>query len=188
LFSWYKVWAPNRQQTALQSIAVNTLVNPINPNTGSEDTDVYHKIDNSLIQNYLEGDSYMAKVSGGGMTNARALQVLAKIERKLVGYNGPTERPLAVKKQVQDLIGEATDIENLSQGMSFHCPSPLHTFLILDAWDWQVEELTDRLCTRLDAFLVIPYMTGTWSALGEWARNGWGQEKPEQKYQSWSPI
>jgi FKBP12-rapamycin complex-associated protein len=75
----------------------------------------------------------MAKVSGGGMTNARALQVLAKIERKLVGYNGPTERPLAVKKQVQDLIGEATDIENLSQGMSFHRPSPLHTFLILDA-------------------------------------------------------
>lgn len=61
----------------------------------------------------------MAKVSGGGMTNARALQVLAKIERKLVGYNGPTERPLAVKKQVQDLIGEATDIENLSQGMFF---------------------------------------------------------------------
>jgi len=54
---------------------VNTLVNPINPETGSEATDVYHKIDNSLIQNYLEGDSYMAKVSGGGMTNARALQV-----------------------------------------------------------------------------------------------------------------
>ena len=62
----------------------------------------------------------MAKVSGGGMTNARALQVLAKIERKLVGYNGTTERPLAVKKQVQDLIGEATDIGNLSQGMSSH--------------------------------------------------------------------
>jgi FKBP12-rapamycin complex-associated protein len=103
---------------------VNTLVNPINPETGSEDTDVYHKIDNSLIQNYLEGDSYMAKVSGGGMTNARALQVLAKIERKLVGYNGPTERPLAVKKQVQDLIGEATDIENLSQGTSFHLLFP----------------------------------------------------------------
>jgi hypothetical protein len=86
---------------------------------------VYHKIDNSLIQNYLEGDSYMAKVSGGGMTNARALQVLAKIERRLVGYNGPTEKPLAVKKQVQDLIGEATDIENLSQGTF---PSPFHCF------------------------------------------------------------
>jgi hypothetical protein len=66
----------------------------------------------------------MAKVSGGGMTNARALQVLAKIERKLVGYNGPTERPLGVKKQVQDLIGEATDIENLSQGTSFHLLFP----------------------------------------------------------------
>jgi phosphatidylinositol kinase/protein kinase (PI-3 family) len=43
-------------------------------------------------------------------------QVLAKIERKLVGYNGNGEKPLAVKKQVQDLIGEATDIENLAQG------------------------------------------------------------------------
>ena len=53
----------------MQSVAVRTLV-------GSGTTDnVYHKIDNSLIQNYLEGDSYMAKVSGGGMTNARALQV-----------------------------------------------------------------------------------------------------------------
>jgi FKBP12-rapamycin complex-associated protein len=74
----------------------------------------------------------MAKVSGGGMTNARALQVLAKIERKLVGYNGPTEGPLAVKRQVQDLIGEATDIENLSQGTSFHLLSLASNLLILD--------------------------------------------------------
>jgi hypothetical protein len=50
-------------------MAVHTLVG-----SGTTD-DVYNKIDNSLIQNYLEGDSYMAKVSGGGMTNARALQV-----------------------------------------------------------------------------------------------------------------
>lgn len=50
------------------------------------------------------------------MVNSLIAQVLAKIERKLVGYNGPTEKPLGVKKQVQDLIGEATDIENLSQG------------------------------------------------------------------------
>jgi hypothetical protein len=70
----------------------------------------------------------MAKVSGGGMTNARALQVLSKIERKLVGYNG-----LAVKKQVQDLIGEATDIENLSQGTSFRSPASLH-LLHWDTW------------------------------------------------------
>lgn len=82
----------------------------------------------------------MAKVSGGGMTNARALQVLAKIERKLVGYNGPTEKPLAVKKQVQDLIGEATDIENLSQG-TCHDHAETGTADI-------------RLRTRLDAFLV----------------------------------
>jgi FKBP12-rapamycin complex-associated protein len=75
----------------------------------------------------------MAKVSGGGMTNARALQVLAKIERKLVGYNGPTEKPLAVKKQVQDLIGEATDIENLSQGTSSRSPASLH-LLHWDTW------------------------------------------------------
>ena len=68
----------------------------------------------------------MAKVSGGGMTNARALQVLAKIERKLVGYNGPTEKPLNVKKQVQDLIGEATDIENLAQG---ELPDLIHSLV-----------------------------------------------------------
>ena len=75
----------------------------------------------------------MAKVSGGGMTNARALQVLAKIERKLVGYNGLTEKPLAVKKQVQDLIGEATDIENLSQGTSFRSPFPI---CASSSWIW----------------------------------------------------
>ena len=33
-----------------------------------------------------------------------------------MGYNGNGEKPLAVKKQVQDLIGEATAIENLAQG------------------------------------------------------------------------
>jgi len=99
----------------------------------------------------------MAKVSGGGMTNARALQVLAKIERKLVGYNGQTEKPLAVKKQVQDLIGEATDIGNLSQGRSLNLCSltskSSHPEYLKECW---VVMLTDRLCTWLDAFLVIP--------------------------------
>ena len=42
---------------------------------GTSSDEVYTKIENSLIQSYLEGDSYMAKVFGGGMTNARALQV-----------------------------------------------------------------------------------------------------------------
>jgi hypothetical protein len=54
----------------MQSVApARTLV-------GQESSDdIYKKIDNSLVQDYIEGDSYMAKVSGGGMTNARALQV-----------------------------------------------------------------------------------------------------------------
>lgn len=42
---------------------------------GTSNDEVYTKIENSLIQSYLDGDSYMAKVFGGGMTNARALQV-----------------------------------------------------------------------------------------------------------------
>ena len=76
-----------------------------------------------------------------------------------MGYNGQTEKPLAVKKQVQDLIGEATDIGNLSQGMSsrllffFRLSS---SFFIRETFKGEVEVLTDRLCTRLDAFLVIP--------------------------------
>jgi hypothetical protein len=95
----------------------------------------------------------MAKVSGGGMTNARALQVLAKIERKLVGYNGPTEKPLGVKKQVQDLIGEATAIENLSQGMSsFH---PCSSSMLDECGTTMEMDADDRLCTWLDAFLVV---------------------------------
>jgi FKBP12-rapamycin complex-associated protein len=64
-----QVRKPNRQQT-MQSVApARTLVGP------ESNDDIYKKIDNSLVQNYIEGDSYMAKVSGGGMTNARALQV-----------------------------------------------------------------------------------------------------------------
>lgn len=54
----------------MQSVApARTLVG----SPGQDQT--YMKIENSLIQSYLEGDSYMAKVFGGGMTNARALQV-----------------------------------------------------------------------------------------------------------------
>ena len=74
-----------------------------------------------------------------------------------MGYNGQTEKPLAVKKQVQDLIGEATDIGNLSQGMSFYLRSLTSKFsdpgYLKKCW---VNKLTDRLCTWLDAFLVIP--------------------------------
>lgn len=63
-------------------------------------------------------------------------QVLAQIERKLMGkfprhlsvgvgqvterpgYNGTSDQPLPVKKQVQELIEEAVDLRNLSQGES----------------------------------------------------------------------
>lgn len=65
---------------------------------------------------YTDTDSYMAKVSGAGMTNTKALQVLSQIERKLAGYNKGSEQSLPVKKQVQELIEEATDLRNLSQG------------------------------------------------------------------------
>ncbi|ORY33953.1 hypothetical protein BCR39DRAFT_463113 [Naematelia encephala] len=80
------------------------------------DSDVFNRIENSLIANYFDTDSYMAKVSSSGMTNSKALAVLAQIERKLAGYQGGSEVPLPVKKQVQELIEEATDLGNLSQG------------------------------------------------------------------------
>jgi FKBP12-rapamycin complex-associated protein len=81
----------------------------------------YDQIENSLLDGYLLADSYMAKASGGGqgMTNRKALQVLAGIERKLSGYQGAAgdgQEPVEVKKQVQELIEEATDIRNLAQG------------------------------------------------------------------------
>nr|XP_019014364.1 phosphatidylinositol 3-kinase [Kwoniella pini CBS 10737]OCF53145.1 phosphatidylinositol 3-kinase [Kwoniella pini CBS 10737] len=80
-------------------------------------SDLYDRIENSLITTYLENDSYMAKVSSGTeMTNSKALQVLSQIEKKLVGYHKDTARPLTINRQVQALIEEATDLENLSQG------------------------------------------------------------------------
>lgn len=51
----------------------------------SSDLDVYNRIDNSLVDADYTKDSWIAKVSGGSMTNARALKVLAIIERKLAG-------------------------------------------------------------------------------------------------------
>lgn len=50
-------------------------------------SDVFDRIDNSLVSGYLDTDSYMAKVSGSGMTNSKALSVLAEIERKLAGMS-----------------------------------------------------------------------------------------------------
>lgn len=86
--------------------------------TNSTDLEIYDQIENSLIDGYLHADSYMAKASGQGMTNRKALQVLAQIERKMSGYQGdkPGDQPVIVKKQVQELIEEATDIRNLAQG------------------------------------------------------------------------
>lgn len=90
----------------------------MNYNSSTDDGDVYDQIENSLIDGYLLADSYMAKASGQGMTNRKALHVLAQIERKLSGYQGdsPDAQPVEVKKQVQELIEEATDIRNLAQG------------------------------------------------------------------------
>ncbi|KAK8844641.1 hypothetical protein IAR55_006488 [Kwoniella newhampshirensis] len=70
----------------------------------------------SIIDTYLESDSYGARSSGAGMTNSKALQVLSQIERKLVGYHNDSAQPLTVNQQVQELIEEATDLRNLSQG------------------------------------------------------------------------
>ncbi|RSH90651.1 hypothetical protein EHS25_001256 [Saitozyma podzolica] len=90
-----------------------TAVHP--PPLGGSNSDVLNRIDNSLVQ-FIAGDSYMAKVSGSGMTNSKALAVLAGIERKLAGYNKSSETPLSVKKQVHELVVEATSLENLAQG------------------------------------------------------------------------
>jgi len=67
-------------------------------------------------------------------------QVLAQIERKLAGFLGDAEQPVEVKKQVQVLIEEATDMRNLAQGKY-----PLRIKHLL----------MDRICIRVDAALVI---------------------------------
>lgn len=59
------------------------------PLTSGSGGDVFTRIDNSLVSGYIDTDSYMAKVTGGGMTNAKALQVLSHIERKLAGQSLP---------------------------------------------------------------------------------------------------
>ena len=78
----------------------------------------------------------MAKASTGS-TNAKALhvsvlfhrppqgdgmlmhiQVLSRIERKLAGFGSDKESIVSVKKQCQELVSEATSLENLAQGES----------------------------------------------------------------------
>ena len=81
-------------------------------------TDLNQRIENSLADGYLNADSYMAKAGGTGMTNRKALHVLAQIEKKLAGYEDHAEAPVPVRKQVQDLVEQATDIRNLAQGKS----------------------------------------------------------------------
>lgn len=110
--------------------AVPQSVAPALPHIGSN-TDVYTQIDNSLISAYLDTDSYMAKASTG-ITNSKALhvgwrshprvdmsQVLTQIERKLAGYGASRDSKdgiMSVKHQVQELVEEATSLENLAQG------------------------------------------------------------------------
>ncbi len=116
--------------------AVPQSVAPVRQGNVQGDSDVYKRINNSLVAACIDTDSYMAKASVAGMTNSKALQVslppfifcewmslmigqvLAQIERKLQGYNGDSEAPLSVKKQVLALIEEASDVRNLAQGES----------------------------------------------------------------------
>nr|ODO02215.1 phosphatidylinositol 3-kinase [Cryptococcus depauperatus CBS 7855] len=99
---------------------VPTLVKPQSivghPVAEQNKSNVIDNMSGSLTATYLQTNSYMAKVSSTGMTNSKALQVLAQIERKLIGFNEHSEQPLTVKKQVQELIEDATDLRNLSQG------------------------------------------------------------------------
>ncbi|OCF43750.1 phosphatidylinositol 3-kinase [Kwoniella heveanensis CBS 569] len=94
----------------------SSLAQPQTSKGASQSADMYEQIQNSLVATYLDTESYMARVSGAGMTNSKALRVLAGIERKLIGYHKDAEQPLTVNRQVQELIEEATDLKNLSQG------------------------------------------------------------------------
>lgn len=60
--------------------AVPQSVAPVRSNGQGGDSDLFNRIDNSLIDAYLEGDSYMAKASGTGMTNRKALHVSSALE------------------------------------------------------------------------------------------------------------
>lgn len=51
---------------------------------GNGNSDAYQRIDNSLVVAAGQ-DSWIAKIAMGGMTNHRAVKVLAAIERKLAG-------------------------------------------------------------------------------------------------------
>ncbi|KAK4689267.1 hypothetical protein P7C73_g843, partial [Tremellales sp. Uapishka_1] len=85
-------------------IHIAQSVAPIRSTGMNGDSGLFNRIENSLIAAYLDPESYMAKVDGAGMTNARALhvsivalqrrvpvasdgykKVLAQIERKLAG-------------------------------------------------------------------------------------------------------
>jgi hypothetical protein len=62
-------------------LAAQSIVPPL---ADPSDPVMPDRIENSLVR-FIETDSYMAKVSGSGMTNSKALAVLAGIERKLAG-------------------------------------------------------------------------------------------------------
>lgn len=64
---------------------------------------------------WKDTNPYMAKVTGP-MTNSRAVKVLAEIEQKLMGYEKGNKAPLPANRQVQLLLGQATDLRNLCQG------------------------------------------------------------------------
>ncbi|KAK6905037.1 hypothetical protein I203_105856 [Kwoniella mangroviensis CBS 8507] len=109
---------PNKTKTKKSHVQTHVVPQSLAPGIGGTGgSDIYDRIENSLIATYLETDSYMAKVSSStGMTNTKALQVLSQIERKLIGYHKDADQPLTINRQVQALVEEATDLKNLSQG------------------------------------------------------------------------
>ena len=54
--------------------------------------------------------------------NARAMEVLSKVRKKLYGVDDVTDESLGVVEQVQSLIKQATLSENLCQLYTGWCP------------------------------------------------------------------
>ncbi len=56
-----------------------------------------------------------AKNENREVQNARAVQVLARVNQKLTGRDFKPKEELNVEQQVAKLIGQATSVENLCQ-------------------------------------------------------------------------
>jgi hypothetical protein len=84
---------PKKHQIATAGVMISHSVAPIKSDIGDDSSkDFYDKIDNSLIGTYLDADSYMAKATGGRMTNTKALQVCIKSDSR----SSPASHPRLV--------------------------------------------------------------------------------------------